>query len=110
MPTLTAPRGLLTSVLLGALGVLVAGAPAEAQYFGQNKVRYEAPRFRVLNTEHFDVYYCDEESRVVADAAAMAERWYARLSRVLDHTLSRRQPLILYPSHPAFEQTKAIPG
>ena len=110
MPTQTAPRGLRMYILLGALGVLVASAPAEAQYFGQNKVRYEAPRFRVLNTEHFDVYYCDEESRVVADAAAMAERWYARLSRVLDHTLSRRQPLILYPSHPAFEQTNAIAG
>jgi len=110
MPTLTAPRALRATVLLGALGMLVAGAPAEAQYFGQNKVRYETPRFRVLHTEHFDVFYYDEESRVVAEAAAMAERWYARLSKVLDHTLSRRQPLILYPSHPAFEQTNAIPG
>ena len=43
-------------------------------------------------------------------AARMAERWYERLSRMLDHTLSRRQPLILYSCHPHFEQTKAISG
>ncbi|MBA3271250.1 MAG: PD40 domain-containing protein [Acidobacteria bacterium] len=40
----------------------------------------------------------------------MAERWYARLARVLDHQLSGRQPLILYASHPHFEQTNVIEG
>jgi hypothetical protein len=38
----------------------------------------------------------------------MAERWYARLSQVLDHQLSSRQPLILYASHPHFQQTNVI--
>ena len=40
----------------------------------------------------------------------MAERWYTRLSRVLEHRLDGRQPLILYGSHPAFQQTSAITG
>ena len=110
MPVSSIRRRARAILLLGTLGVLIAGAPAQAQYFGQNKVRYESPHFVVLKTEHFDIYYCDEERGIVNEAAEMAERWYERLSHALHHTLSRRQPLILYPSHPAFEQTNAIPG
>jgi WD40 repeat protein len=39
----------------------------------------------------------------------MAERWYARISRILNHDLKGRQPLILYASSPEFQQTTAIP-
>ena len=85
--------------------------PARAQdYFGQNKVRYQPFDFQVLKTEHFDIYYYPETRAAVPEAARMAERWYARLSKALQHDLSRRQPLILYASHPAFEQTNAIYG
>ena len=38
----------------------------------------------------------------------MAERWYARLSRLLRHELSGRQPIILYAAHPHFQQTNAL--
>jgi len=40
----------------------------------------------------------------------MAERWYARLSKVLNHELSSRQPVILYADHPDFRSTSVIPG
>jgi Tol biopolymer transport system component len=40
----------------------------------------------------------------------MAERWYSRLSTLLRHELSGRQPLILYAAHPHFQQTNALPG
>jgi Tol biopolymer transport system component len=40
----------------------------------------------------------------------MAERWHARLQKVLGHELRGRQPLVLYASHPDFEQTNAISG
>ena len=93
-----------------ALAALLA-PPASAQdYFGQNKVRYQPFDFQVLRTEHFDIYYYSETKEVVPEAARMAERWYARISKALQHDLSRRQPLILYASHPAFEQTNAIYG
>ncbi|HKQ58237.1 MAG TPA: BamA/TamA family outer membrane protein [Candidatus Eisenbacteria bacterium] len=98
------------SAPLALLAALCLGAPAHAQYFGQNKVRYESPQFRVLKTEHFDIYYSDDEREIVEEAGAMAERWYARLSKAFNHQLSKRQPLLLYPSHSAFEQTNAIPG
>jgi Tol biopolymer transport system component len=85
-------------------------APASAQYFGQNKVQYRSFDFQILKTDHFDLYYYPEEETAARDAARMAERWYARLARILDHQLSTRQPLILYASHPHFEQTNVIEG
>ena len=99
-----------------ALGLFVftaAGlmpATVNAQYFGRNKVLYERLTFKVLSTEHFDIYYYEEEAEAAASVARMAERWNARLSRVLNHTLTGRQPLILYASHPHFQQTNVVEG
>ena len=72
--------------LLRAL--LLARAPAEAQYFGRNKVHYDRLDFRVLQTEHFDIYYYAEEEEATRHAARMAERWYTRFSTLLDHTFT----------------------
>jgi hypothetical protein len=44
------------------------------------------------------------------DASRMAERWYARLSKVLHHEFQGRKPIILYASHSDFQQTNAISG
>lgn len=99
---------------LGLLAVLVAGTaaapPAAAQYFGRNKVQYEKFDFEILRTDHFDIYFYPEEQVAVEYAAIMAERWYARLSRILNHDLSGRQPLILYASSPHFRQTNTLQG
>jgi hypothetical protein len=40
----------------------------------------------------------------------MAERWYGRLSTILDHRLSGRQPIILYATMPQFQQTNVVGG
>src|SRR5678810_1414366 len=53
---------------------------------------------------------CIRDRDGIAIAARMAERWHARLERVLGHQLRGRQPLVLYASHPDFEQTNAIEG
>ena len=79
-------------------------------YFGRNKVQYRDFDFQVLKTEHFDIYYYPEEEDAARSAARMAERWYTRLSKVLDHDLRGRQPLILYASGPHFRQTNVIQG
>jgi hypothetical protein len=91
--------------LVCLLTLIASAAPADAQYFGRNKVRYDDLDFRVLQTDHFDIYYYPEEEEATHHAARMAERWYARFSRVLHHTFSRRQTLVLYASHPHFGQT-----
>jgi len=99
-----------TVVVTTLVALLAAASAADAQYFGRNKVMYEDFDFKVLATEHFDIYYYPEEEAAVQLAARMAERWYARLSKLLRHELSGRQPLILYAAHPHFQQTTALPG
>jgi len=95
---------------LAAAIVALSAAPARAQYFGQNKVRYQNLEFHVLATEHFDVHYYGEETDAARAVARMAERWYARLSVLFGHQLRRRQPILLYAGHPAFAETGAIDG
>jgi hypothetical protein len=94
-------RRMLTVLSLTALGW---GRPAHAQYFGQNRVQYHKLDFSVVQTEHFDLYYHAAEREAAMDAARMAERAYARLSRILNHQYRERQPLIVYASHSEFQQ------
>src|SRR5204863_464250 len=57
----------------------------------------------------FDVYYYPAEQDAALLAARMAERWYTRLSTVLQHTLAARPPIVLYASQAQFTQTTVIP-
>ena len=43
--------------LLLLSSVVLIAAPLHAQYFGRNKVQYQDFNFKVLKTEHFDIYY-----------------------------------------------------
>jgi hypothetical protein len=95
--------GLLALVCSMALpGVSVA------QYFGKNKVQYTKFDFKVIKTEHFDIYFYERERVAAMDAARMAERAYARLSRILSHEFKERKPIILYASSADFEQTNTL--
>jgi WD40-like Beta Propeller Repeat len=107
----TSMRGGLVAGLVFTIA-LTLGLPAraDAQYFGRNKVQYDKFKFQILTTEHFDIYYYPEEADAAKQVARMAERWYSRLSKVLGHSLVGRQPVILYASHPDFEQTNVIEG
>ncbi len=67
---------------MAILALLLAGiAPAAGEQFGRNKLQHRIFDFHVLRTAHFDVYYYSEEREAALDAARMAERSYARLSR-----------------------------
>lgn len=102
-------RPLLTSLLAG---LLIGALPSQAfpQYFGQNKVQYRPFDFEIVRTENFDVYYYPQERDAALDAARMAERAYARLSRILQHEFEDRKPIILYASHADFQQTNTLHG
>src|SRR5580765_2481730 len=97
-------RVLLVVVLATGAGV----APAEAQYFGRNKVQYRTFDFKILKTQHFDLYYYPEEAEAAQIASRLAERWYARLSKFFTHELRGRQVVILYASSSQFQQTNAV--
>ena len=91
-----------------ALALILAAAlasPAGAQqYFGQNQVQFDKFRWKVIETPHFTIHFYPEERDGVMDAARMAERSYARLSRMLKHEFREKKPLILYRSRGDFGQ------
>src|SRR5262245_58596153 len=92
---------------LAVLVLVLAGVPAvlSAQYFGRNKVQYGRFDFKIIQTEHFDVYYYPVEREAALDVARLAERSYARLSKVLNHQFEERKPIITYASQSDFQQT-----
>jgi WD40 repeat protein len=98
----------IRALALAALLAVVLPAGAAAQFFGQNKVQYKRHDWRVLRTEHFDIHYYRDTEAAVHDAAVMAERAYQRLSRVLDHQIKARTPVVLYASNADFEQTNVV--
>ncbi len=104
-------RAAAVAALAAIAGLVLVPGPAfgQSNYFGRNKVQYQYFNYEILKTEHFDVYFYPEEKAAVRVAAQMAERWYKRHSRLLNHELRGRQPLIIYASHPQFEQTTVLP-
>jgi Tol biopolymer transport system component len=95
----------ISGTLAAILALATLGAGPLAAQFGQNKVQYRTFDFKIIQTEHFEVYYYPEERAAALDAARMAERGYARLSRILHHQFQGRKPIILYASGSDFQQT-----
>src|SRR5947208_2758565 len=108
MRTLPLRTAVVTSVFV--VLVLGRGSSVSAQYFGQNKVQYRNLDFKILKTEHFDIYFYPSEREGIDIAARLSERWLARLERLFEHQLRGRQPLVLFASHTDFEQNNIIPG
>src|SRR5438128_1603770 len=104
------PSAIGKRTLLLLLILFCSANVALAQYFGRNKVQYESFDFKVMKTEHFDIYFYPQEETAVRDAARMAERWYHRLSTLFRHEFATRKPLILYADQTDFQQTNTISG
>ena len=85
----------------------ITARPLHAQYFGRNKVQYEKFDWRILKSDHFDLYFYPAESLKVHDAGRQAERWYGRLSDIFRHQFDRKS-LVFYADHPDFQQTNVI--
>lgn len=100
-----------------ALALLVAlAAPASAQYFafGKNRVQYDAPDWRYLQSEHFDVYFFERDHApgsgevLAAYTAEAAEEAYDQVAALFNYDLARRVALLVYPSHNDFAVTNAV--
>jgi Tol biopolymer transport system component len=100
---------ILVALTLAGFVTGVCAPGLNAQYYGRNKVQYQKFDFKVMKTRHFDIYFYLQDEQTVKMAGLMAERWYSRLSRMFNHELKGRQPLILYGSSPEFQQTTVIP-
>ncbi|MBM3287223.1 MAG: hypothetical protein FJY88_07740 [Candidatus Eisenbacteria bacterium] len=108
MPT---RRRRATILALAAAWLLVWAPTAAGQYltFGKNKVQYNRFEWRVLESEHFRLYFYPEEEELARIALEMSEEGYDRLRRLLVHEVERRIPLIIYSSHQDFQQTNVTP-
>ena len=100
----------IIAAMLLSIALSSSSVYAQIGYFGQNKVQYRTFDFRVLKTDHFDVYYYPEEEASARMAARLAERWYARLSAIFTHQLPNRQVVVLYASGSHFRQTNVVEG
>lgn len=93
-----------TAVITLALAVTAPAARAQYSYFGQNQVQYKKLNWKVLTTAHFEVHYYPEMAEGARIAARMAERSYARLSRLLNYQFRERKPIVLFASRGDFAQ------
>lgn len=92
--------------------LLFTAAELQAQYFffGRNKVQYEDFDWKVLRTEHFNIYYYGETETIAEIGAAYAEEIYSELAEKLNHVVTRKIPLIFYNTSIHFQQTNVTPG
>ena len=63
-------------VITSAVLILLT-AGALAQYpFGKNKITYRPKAWKVIETDHYDLFYYEEEIEIAEFVAAMAEDIY----------------------------------
>ncbi len=101
-------RARVIGIAVAALLAACAALPAEAQYFGQNKVQYRNYDWKSVRAEHFDVYYYSGLDSLALRVLDLAEKTHVVLSKRMGHALERRVPIILYGSHNDFAQTNVI--
>ncbi|MBU1317607.1 MAG: hypothetical protein KKH67_00280 [candidate division Zixibacteria bacterium] len=98
-----------TFVLAIALICSHTSAIQAQHYFGKNKIQYSQLDWRVLETDHFNIYYYRGEDELARIAAFSIERSYRVLEDKFKCPLDDRVPVIVYSSPNYFGQTNVIP-
>jgi len=84
---------------------------AHAQYpFGKNKVIYQGRNWRVLQTEHVDIYHYAPDSTLILYLAPLVEQTYKEYSETFHVEFKRRLPFVFYATHYDFQQTNILPS
>jgi len=96
-------------VLAWMLTLAVCGT-AHAQYpFGKNKVIYQGKNWRVLQTEHVDLYHYAPDSTLILYLAPLVEETYLEFSKTFNVEFGHRLPFVFYATHYDFQQTNILP-
>ena len=95
-------------LLLAALAGLIPGGAGAQYYFGRNKVIYNHFDWRILQTDHFDIYHYPEMRELTEIGAACAEESYRFLENKFGISLTERIPLIFYATHAHFQESNTI--
>jgi hypothetical protein len=83
---------------------------AQYYFFGRNKVQYNDFNWKVLKTDHFDIYYYDDFGEMAEIGANYAEEAFEEFKSKFNYLVTSRIPLIFYNTHIHFEQTNTTPG
>ncbi|MGQ9819113.1 MAG: peptidase MA family metallohydrolase [Candidatus Kapaibacteriales bacterium] len=76
--------------------------------FGKNKIQYQKFQWKYIQTQHFDVYFHDNNKSLAEFAGINAERSLESIQKLLRFRVTKRIPLILYNSHNQFQQTNVL--
>ncbi len=85
-------------------------SPSFLYSFGKNKVNYETYRWKIIKTIHFDIHYPEGMEELGLKAADIAEEGYVYISNYLRHELTESVPVIVFPSHIAFQNNNIMPS
>ncbi len=98
----------LPIITTAALILFTTGSTAQYP-FGKNKITYYPKDWKVIQTDHYDLFYYEEEIEIAEFVVAMAEDIYSEFSAFFDLEFERRVPVILYGTHHDFKETNIIP-
>ena len=95
-------------VLLFCLILYAFQASAQGEYFGQNKTRNRTNEFKVLRSNHFDLYYYLTDKTLADELLRNSEHWYKNHQEIFKMSFITPNPLIVYNAHPDFQETTVI--
>ena len=103
-------RALVRIAVVAAAGLLLPSTGLAQYPFGKNKVNYTKRDWKVMQTDHVDIYYYPNEHNLVAFVAPIVEETFVEFSEIFNLEFRDRLPLVFYSSHYDFQQTNIIPS
>ncbi len=82
---------------------------AELFPFGKNKLNLDSGNWKSVRSIHFNVYYPEGSEELGLETMRLAEEAYVLLANRLQHELTDDIPVVVYPSHMAFQNTNILP-
>ncbi|MBN2184580.1 MAG: PD40 domain-containing protein [Candidatus Krumholzibacteriota bacterium] len=101
-------------VTASALTVLILtvfiASQAYSQYpFGKNKIQYYPKDWRIIETQHTEIYYYPDELVIAEFIADIAEDVYDEYSEFFKVDIERKIPVVLFGTHHDFGETNILP-
>ena len=95
--------------LVCALVFCFIAAAVNVYPFGKNKIIGEVFEWQVLRTVHFDIYFPHGMDELAVKTSTIAEEAYVHISNSLNYEMTDVIPVIVYPSHIAFQENNVSP-
>jgi hypothetical protein len=100
----------LQAVLLVVALLAITPAEPSAQYlYGKNKVTYDKRDWKVLKTEHVDIYHYPSDANLVRYIAPLVESTFLEFEERFALDFQKRLPFVFYNTHYAFQETNILP-